>query len=66
MTPAVNIAKKAKIAYTLHSYTHDPASVESFPTIYVSAGRRGLEIELSPNDLKMLCSAEFYDLMADV
>lgn len=26
MTPAVNIAKKAKITYTLHSYTHDPAS----------------------------------------
>jgi Cys-tRNA(Pro)/Cys-tRNA(Cys) deacylase len=26
MTPAVNIAKKAKIAYTLHSYTHDPSS----------------------------------------
>jgi Cys-tRNA(Pro)/Cys-tRNA(Cys) deacylase len=26
MTPAVNIAKKAKIPYTLHSYTHDPAS----------------------------------------
>lgn len=25
MTPAVNIAKKAKIAYTLHSYTHNPA-----------------------------------------
>ncbi|MFZ3052207.1 MAG: Cys-tRNA(Pro) deacylase [Sulfuricurvum sp.] len=157
MTPAVNIAKKAKIVYTLHSYIHDPASVsygeeaseklgitadrvfktliaqidsrelvvavipvssmlsmkqiakasggkkaqmaagadverssgyilggvsplgqkkrlrtfidasaENFPTIYVSAGRRGLEIELSPNDLKMLCSAEFYDLMADV
>lgn len=153
MTPAVNIAKKAKIVYTLHSYIHDPASVsygeeaseklgitadrvfktliaqidsrelvvavipvssmlsmkqiakasggkkaqmvagadverssgyilggvsplgqkkrlrtfidasaENFPTIYVSAGRRGLEIELSPNDLKSVCSAEFYDL----
>lgn len=155
MTPAVNIAKKAKIAYTLHSYTHDPASAsygeeaseklgisadrvfktlvaqidsrelvvaiipvssmlsmkqiakaaggkkaqmaveadverssgyilggvsplgqkkrlrtfidasaESFSTIYVSAGRRGLEIELAPNDLKTVCSAEFYDLRA--
>ncbi|MDD2830452.1 MAG: Cys-tRNA(Pro) deacylase [Sulfuricurvum sp.] len=153
MTPAVNIAKKAKIPYTLHSYTHDPASAsygeeaseklgiasdrvfktlvaqidsrelvvavipvssmlsmkqiakaaggkkaemakgtdverssgyilggvsplgqkkrlrtfidasaQDFPTIYVSAGRRGLEIELAPNDLKMVCSAEFYDL----
>ena len=155
MTPAVNSAKKAKIAYTLHSYIHDPASVsygeeaseklgispervfktlvvlidskqmvvavipvssmlsmkqiakaaggkkaemakgtdverssgyilggvsplgqkkrlktfidssaENFPTIYVSAGRRGLEIELSPKDLKTVCSAEFYDLKA--
>ena len=26
MTPAINTAKKAKIAYTLHSYIHDPAS----------------------------------------
>jgi len=26
MTPAVNIAKKAKIDYILHSYIHDPAS----------------------------------------
>ncbi|MDD4884076.1 Cys-tRNA(Pro) deacylase [Sulfuricurvum sp.] len=26
MTPAVNVAKKAKIDYRLHSYTHDPSS----------------------------------------
>jgi Cys-tRNA(Pro)/Cys-tRNA(Cys) deacylase len=25
MTPAVNTAKKAKIAYTIHQYSHDPA-----------------------------------------
>jgi len=42
------------------------SSAANFLTIYVSAGRRGLEIELSPNELKMVCSAEFYDLMADV
>ncbi|ADR34465.1 ybaK/ebsC protein [Sulfuricurvum kujiense DSM 16994] len=155
MTPAINIAKKAKIAFQIHSYTHDPSnqsygleaseklglepervfktlivtvdtrelvvaiipvssmlsmkqiakaaggkkaemaagadverssgyilggvsplgqkkrlrtfidsSAENFPTIYVSAGRRGLEIELSPEDLKTVCSAEFYDLKA--
>ena len=35
------------------------ASAESFPTIYVSAGRRGLEIELSPNDLGNLTNGTF-------
>ena len=35
------------------------ASAESFPTIYVSAGRRGLEIELSPNDLRNLTNGTF-------
>lgn len=33
------------------------ASAEGFATLYVSAGRRGLEIELSPNDLLTLCQA---------
>lgn len=26
MTPAINAAKKAKVRYTIHQYTHDPAS----------------------------------------
>ena len=30
------------------------SSAENFPTVYVSAGRRGLEIELSPLDLVKL------------
>ena len=38
------------------------SSAQKFSTIFVSAGRRGLEIELSADDLKTLCSAEFYDL----
>lgn len=150
MTPAVNTAKKAKIAYTLHSYIHDPtsasygeeasemlgippdcvfktlvaqidgrelvvavipvssmlsmkqiakisggkkaemakgadverssgyilggvsplgqkrrlrtfvdSSAENFATIFVSAGRRGLEIELSGQDLRKLSDGEF-------
>ncbi len=156
MTPAVNIAKKAKIAYTLHSYTHDPASAsygeeaseklgisadrvfktlvaqidgrefvvavipvssmlsmkqiakaaggkkaemangsdverssgyllggvsplgqkkrlktfidasaEDFETIYVSAGRRGLEIELSPQDLAKLTDGKMVAICAE-
>ncbi|NQZ92510.1 MAG: Cys-tRNA(Pro) deacylase [Moritella sp.] len=35
------------------------SSAQVHDTIYVSAGRRGLEIELSPLDLKQLTHAEF-------
>lgn len=35
------------------------ASAQHFETIFVSAGRRGLEIELSPNDLCSLTDAQF-------
>lgn len=33
-----------------------------FETIFVSAGRRGLEIELSPNDLALVLKASFAEL----
>ncbi len=33
-------------------------SALDFPTIFVSAGRRGLEIELCPSDLLQLCQAD--------
>jgi len=150
MTPAINAAKKKKIPYTIHQYTHDPtldsygkeaaeklgiaeervyktlvvqldqgsltvavipvssmlsmklmaqaagakkaamadkqlverttgyvlggvsplgqkkrlltvidSSAKDFPTIFVSAGRRGLEIELAPADLATLTTATF-------
>ena len=37
-------------------------SAEHFQTIYISAGRRGLEIELSPKDLVKLTGATLTDL----
>jgi len=38
------------------------SSAENFETIYVSAGRRGLEIELSANDLQKLTNARFAEI----
>lgn len=37
-------------------------TVELFETVYVSAGRRGLSVELSPDDLVRLTSAVLGDL----
>lgn len=38
------------------------ASAESFDTVYISAGRRGLEIELSPADLANLTGGQLVAL----
>ncbi|WP_025675235.1 Cys-tRNA(Pro) deacylase [Salinivibrio socompensis] len=35
------------------------ASAKQFSTLYVSAGRRGLEIELSPDDLMALTAGQY-------
>lgn len=40
------------------------ATAETFSTILVSAGRRGLEIELSPHDLALLSQGRFAALAA--
>lgn len=39
--------------------TYIDASAQRFSTLYVSAGRRGLEIELSPSDLATLSHGRF-------
>ncbi|MGI1987459.1 Cys-tRNA(Pro) deacylase [Shewanella glacialipiscicola] len=38
------------------------ASAQNFDRIYVSAGRRGLEISLAANDLAKLCKGSFADI----
>lgn len=38
------------------------ASAQTWPTVYVSAGRRGLEIELAPADLLKLTGGQFAGL----
>ena len=44
----------------LPTFVHSSAT--SFETICVSAGKRGLEIELDPKDLAMLTRGQFADL----
>jgi len=41
------------------------ASAQNFSTIYVSAGRRGLEIELAPGDLQKLTRGTFESITDD-
>ena len=38
------------------------SSALQYPTIFVSAGRRGLEIELKPKDLLSITNAEFAEI----
>jgi Cys-tRNA(Pro)/Cys-tRNA(Cys) deacylase len=42
--------------------TYIDASARNHPTVFVSAGRRGLEIELSPDDLAKLTEGVFVEI----
>jgi len=42
--------------------TYIDRSINQFDTIHVSAGKRGLEVELSPESLTRLCSGQVADL----
>jgi len=120
MTPAIDLLKKNKIPFTLHTYDHDPNNTHfgdeaaeklgldphqsfktllvaengdqkklacfvlstanmlslkkaaktvinstalEFDTIFVSGGKRGLSVELAPQDLAKLLNAEFVDII---
>jgi Cys-tRNA(Pro)/Cys-tRNA(Cys) deacylase len=41
------------------------ASATNWPTVYISGGRRGLEIELSADDLRQHTSAHLCELCRD-
>ena len=42
--------------------THVDSTAVEWPTVFVSAGRRGLELELDPNDLVRLTSARLHPI----
>lgn len=52
------LGQKSRLRVVLDS------SAPSFPTVYVSAGKRGLQVELAPDDLARLAPAELAPIAA--
>ena len=50
------IGQRKPLPTVIHS------SVEEFPTVMVSAGKRGLQVELAPADLIAVCTATVADI----
>ena len=50
------LGQKKRLQTLVHS------SAQQYSTIFVSAGRRGLEIELKPDDLKKLTAGKFAEI----
>ena len=53
------LGQKKRLASVIHK------SAEGLATMHVSAGKRGLEVALSPADLALLTSAKFEDISVD-
>ena len=53
------LGQKKRLASVIHK------SAEGLATMHVSAGKRGLEVALSPADLALLTSAKFADISVD-
>jgi len=52
------LGQKKRLAFVIDT------SINNFQTVFVSGGRRGLEIELSPADLIRLCNAKCAEIKA--
>ena len=48
-----------------HFPTYIHTTINEYPTVYVSAGLRGLQLKLAPVDLMRACEGTLVDLASD-